>query len=75
MKMPNSPAPSMRAASASSSGIVMKNCRIMKMKNALPKAFGTTSGRYEFSQPRLLNVMNSGTIVTCHGSMMVIRQM
>ena len=43
-KMPKSLHPSMRAASESSSGIVMKNCRSRKMLNADPNHAGTQSG-------------------------------
>ncbi len=48
----NSDAPSILPASISSSGIVKKYCRMMKMYSALPppapKNSGTTSGRYVF---------------------------
>ena len=45
------PAPSMRAASASSSGIVMKNCR--KRKVAVADAMsGSVSPTYESRMPR-----------------------
>ena len=40
----NSPAPSTRAASDSSSGIVRKNWRSRKIENASPKKLGTISG-------------------------------
>ena len=38
-------APSILAASSRSRGIVMTYWRIRKMKKALPKKFGTISGR------------------------------
>jgi hypothetical protein len=50
----------MRAASSSSIGTVMKNCRKRKMKNALPNQNGTVNGRYVFSQPNCQNSMKFG---------------
>jgi len=64
-KMPNSLAPSMRAASESSSGIVRKNWRRRKILNAPPpKNCGTVSGRNVSIQPRREKRMNVGTIST-----------
>ncbi len=47
--VPNSPEPSMRAASNNSSGKVRMNWRIRKIPKAL-MAPGTINARYEFSQ-------------------------
>ena len=49
-KMRSSPAPSMRAASSSSTGKVWKNWRSMKMPNA-PTAPGRIKPQYELIQP------------------------
>ena len=65
------PRPSTRAASTSDSGICAMNCRYMKMKNALPKNAGTTSGMMVSIQPNCRKSRKSGIIVTCPGSIMV----
>jgi hypothetical protein len=51
MRIWNSPAPSTRAASDSSWGIVMKNWRSRKIENASPKNTGTISGLSEPDPP------------------------
>ena len=64
-------APSTRAASTSSPGIVRKNCRNRKIENASPKNAGTISGLSEPIQCSLTKIRYSGTIVTCVGSIIV----
>ena len=54
-------APSTRAASASSSGIVRKNCRSRKIENASPKKAGTISGLNDPTQWSFMNETYSGT--------------
>src|SRR5580765_2838888 len=73
VKIAHSFAPSSLAASDSSCGIVMKNCRSRKIKYTSPKKDGTISGLYEFNQPRFLKVMNRGTNRTWNGIMIVVR--
>ena len=61
----NSLQPSMRAASASSSGRVRKNWRMRKMLKAPPpKKKGTVSGKNESTQPNRVKMMNCGIINT-----------
>ena len=57
----SSPAPSTRAASESSFGIVRKNWRSRKIENASPKKLGTISGFSEPIQPRCTKITYSGT--------------
>ena len=65
--------PSIRAASSSSFGIVRKNCRKRKIKNAPPpKNAGMISGLRESIQPGIVKRMNVGIIVTCGGSIIVL---
>src|SRR5258708_7339758 len=67
-------APSILAASSSSFGMLMKNCRNKKTANALPaNQCGTTSGLKLSSQPRYLNSRKLGTIVTWGGNINVLR--
>jgi len=69
----NSPPPSTRAASTSSSGIVMKNCRSRKIENASPKKAGTISGFSDGIHWNRENTMYRGTTVTWNGSISVER--
>ena len=64
-------APSTRAASESSSGIDMKNCRSRKIEKASPKKLGTISGVRCPIHPSRTNTMYRGTIVTWNGSISV----
>ncbi len=66
-----SPAPSMRAASITSPGRVMKNWRSMKMLKASPKNAGTVSGSTEFNHPRLVKIWNCVGNSTWYGSIIV----
>ncbi len=61
-------APSTRAASSSSPGKDMKNCRIKKVPNAenIP---GTTSACIVFSQPKETIISNCGSRYNCGGTM------
>ena len=80
-RMPISPQPSMRAASESSRGMVMKNCRRRKMLNADPNQAGTQSGLNVPSQaipvtsPSHRKMLNSGTMVTGKGIIIVASMM
>ena len=65
----NSLPPSTRAASDSSSGIVMKNCRRRKIEKASPKKLGMIRGLNDPTQCSRTNTMYSGTTVTWNGSM------
>ena len=60
----NSFAPSTRAASTSSLGMVRKNCRRRKIENASPRNAGTIKGLRDPIHPICLKSRNSGTIVT-----------
>ena len=60
----NSLAPSTRAASVISCGIVRKNCRSRKMEYASPKKLGTISGLKLPTQPRCEKITYSGMNVT-----------
>ena len=53
-------APSMRAASSSSAGIDMKNCRMRNVPNALKRP-GTMSACSVFSQPRFWMISYCGS--------------
>src|SRR2546428_9393215 len=64
-------APSTRAASESSSGIVMKNCRSKKIVKASPKKVGTISGFSDPTQWMRTKKTYSGMIVTWVGSISV----
>src|SRR5690242_12624291 len=66
--MPNSEAPSIRAASINSNGNESMNCRIRKMPTA-GAINGTISDAYEFAQPRRLIKMNNGTSTIWNGIM------
>ena len=58
--VPNSPQPSMRAASNSSCGMALAMyCRIQKVPKALPMA-GTMNGRNEFVHPKCVISMYHG---------------
>jgi len=71
VKIRTSEQPSILAASLSSIGMVLKNCRSKKIENALPKKAGTQSGRKEPTQPSHLKRPNVGTIKTGKGTIMV----
>ncbi len=65
------PAPSMRAASASSSGTVRKNCRNRNV--AVAEAIsGIESPAYEFSMPSEATTSNVGRMRTSTGSISVM---
>ena len=61
----------LRAASISSSGICVKNCRNMKTKNGDASHCGMISGQNVSIIPRLRNRTKTGIIVTCAGSIIV----
>src|SRR3984893_6624878 len=66
-KTPNSPQPSMRAASNSSGGIALAMyCRIQKVPKALP-IDGTMNGRNELVQPKWVISMYHGMSPNCPG--------
>src|SRR5260370_2193014 len=66
-------APSILAASSSSFGMLMKNCRNRKTAKALPaNQCGTTSGLKLSSQPRYLNSRKLGNIGTWGGNINVL---
>ena len=60
IRMRKCPAPSMRAASSSSSGMPAKEVRMMMMLYALA-ALGRMTAQMVFSSPRLRTSMNVGT--------------
>jgi len=64
----HSPAPSTRAASRYSSGIVTMNCRSRKMENASPSRFGRISGHSVPVRWKLAHQRYSGTVVICGGN-------
>src|SRR4029450_7330146 len=64
----NSPQPSTRAASAYSSGIVMKNCRRRKIEKASPRKFGMMSGDRDPTTCSFENNTQTGTTETPKGS-------
>jgi hypothetical protein len=64
--------PSSRAASINSCGSVRKNWRSIKIRNAFPKNAGTISGRKVSTQPSVRNSKNTGSSVTCGGSISVL---
>ena len=66
-KMRNSLAPSIRAASMSSSGIDCAYCRTRKMPKMLAIP-GTITPPYEFTRPICFSMRKSGTIATCPGT-------
>src|SRR5688572_7504483 len=67
-------APSIRAASSNSRGMVIKNWRSRKMLKALdPSQEGTMSGKKVSSQPRVLKIRKVGIRVTALGSISVER--
>ncbi len=65
-KMRSSPAPSMRAASSSSSGIERAYCRTRKMPNTVASA-GTTTPPKLLTRCSCFISRNSGSIATCAG--------
>src|SRR5215213_2059681 len=71
-KMPNSPAPSTRAASRSSSGTERQYCRIQKMPKALAIP-GMISARYVSTQPMHAMMMKLGINPTPSGIIIVVR--
>src|SRR3954447_24924548 len=68
-------APSIRAASSRSRGMVIKNWRSRKMKNGKPNQAGMISGQSVLTSLSWLNKINVGTIVTSRGIMSVPRTM
>src|SRR5579885_1808586 len=70
-QIPSEEQPSRRAASSSSIGSVMKNCRSRKMQKALPNRDGTIRGLSVFTHPSSLKRMNSGIRVTSLGNISV----
>src|SRR5947209_2979416 len=64
-------APSIRAASSSSRGIVEKNWRSMKIRKAFPKNERTNSGHSVFTAWTSRKNSYSGKMVTGKGSIMV----
>jgi hypothetical protein len=71
-QIPSSFAPSIRAASTRSAGIVRKNCRIKKINKGVPKKAGATSGQNVLIQSMRWKKMNSGTSRTMKGSIIVL---
>ena len=69
-QMPTRPRPSRRAASSSSAGRAMKNCRMTNVASTHGAASAVTrmSGQCVLMRPTCLNIWNSGTIVTSPGT-------
>ena len=68
-KIRRCPAPSMRAASSMSRGMLRMNCTIRNTKNAsVARNFGRISGQYVSTSSSLLNMMYCGMIITWNGS-------
>ena len=74
-KTRNGPAPSIRAASSRSRGIVMKYCRSRKTLYAFANRWGTISGSHVPFQPSLVKMTYVGISVTWNGRMIVARRM
>src|SRR5258708_40328827 len=73
-KTPNSPHPSMHAASNSSEGMALEMyCRIQNVPNALP-IDGTMNGRKEFVQPKWVISMYHGMRPNWPGLNMVMNK-
>ena len=65
-------APSMRAASSSSSGMPRKNCRAMNSPKASASR-GSTTPHVLLSRSRSMTSWNCGIMITCTGTMSVLR--
>ncbi len=72
VRTPSRDAPSMRAASSSSTGSVRKNCRIMKMPKPVARLGRIRAGSVSI-RPADLTIRNVGIITTWNGIISVAR--
>ena len=70
--VPRRPAPSMRAASSISTGIVLKNWRSRKMPNGVTRLGAISAGSVS-TRPRPRTISSVGTITTWNGTISVAR--